>query len=266
MRIILVAALSWLLSLSQAVAEARTLVLAVDRAVVASGLADWLVPRFALKHGVRPTVVTAAPDRLGAEAPGADAVIAPDAAIGAVAGAEDARPAFHLDGGEAWSVAVLAEGEAGDAARLFRDWLTGDVGRRTVASFPGPPHYLPGAGSDAAEEDRPAIPGAAGPGERLALVHCGRCHVVGPANRMGGIGSSPSFAALRAIPGWEEKFAAFWTANPHPSFTQVEGMTEPFARTPHIAPIELTLEEARAIASYAATIAPKDLGRAVQSR
>ncbi len=261
-RLVLATLLGWMLTVSDGAAEVRRMVLAVDADVVASGLVDWLVPRFALKHAIRAEVVTASTEDLGADA---DAVIAPDAAIGAMAPAADARPAFHVDGGGAWSVAVLAEGQAGATARLFRDWLTGEVGQRTVASFPGPPRYLPGALQDADRaEARPS--GEAGPGLRLALVHCGRCHVVGPANRMGGIGSSPSFAALRAIPDWEAKFAAFWTANPHPSFTQVEGMTQPFARAPHIAPVELTLQEAQAIAAYAATIAPKDLGQSVQSR
>lgn len=99
-------------------------------------------------------------------------------------------------------------------------------------------------------------------GETLALLHCGRCHVVSDRNKYGGIGSTPSFGALRTIPNWREKFAAFWVYNPHPSFTQVEGVTEPFPaeRPPHIAPVELTLEETEAIALFAASIEPKDLG------
>ena len=78
-------------------------------------------------------------------------------------------------------------------------------------------------------------------GETLSLLHCGRCHVVNEKNRMGGIGSTPSFGALRAMPAWGDRFAVFWTLSPHPSFTQVEGMTEPFdpQHPPAIAPVWL---------------------------
>ena len=85
---------------------------------------------------------------------------------------------------------------------------------------------------------------------------------------MGGIGSTPSFAALRSLAGWEDKFLAFWSENPHPSFTQVEGLTEPFDpdHPPHIAPVEITLDELEAIYAFAATIEPKDLGAPINER
>ena len=98
-------------------------------------------------------------------------------------------------------------------------------------------------------------------GERLALVNCGRCHVVGEKNRMGGIGSTPSFAMLRTLGDWERRFRAFFTLNPHPAFTQVPGVTPPFdqARPPPIAPLEITLADIDAILAYAASLAPADL-------
>jgi len=110
-----------------------------------------------------------------------------------------------------------------------------------------------------------SVPASAGDyvlGEKLAISNCGRCHVVSPKNRMGGIGSTPSFAVLRAFPDWEDRMKAFWTLRPHPAFTQVEGMTEPFAaeRPPHIHPIRLTLDELDTIIAYARTIEPADLG------
>jgi hypothetical protein len=100
------------------------------------------------------------------------------------------------------------------------------------------------------------------PGEKLALFNCGRCHVIGPRNRMGGIGSTPSFPVLRTFPDWEARMKAFWTLRPHPSFTQIEGMTEPFAedQPSHIHPIRLTLEELDRIIGYARTVEPADLG------
>ena len=74
-----------------------------------------------------------------------------------------------------------------------------------------------------------AAPGAGAqdyaPGEKLTLLHCGRCHVVSERNRFGGIGSTPSFAALRGAADWEERFRAFYALNPHPAFTQIPDVT-----------------------------------------
>ena len=113
-----------------------------------------------------------------------------------------------------------------------------------------------------------AAGGLVAEGERLALRHCGRCHVVNETNRFGGIGSTPSFAALRALPQADDRFAAFWTFNPHPAFMQVEGQTAPFdaAHPPSAAPVILTQHEAEAIAAYAATVPPLDLGAPVRPR
>jgi hypothetical protein len=100
------------------------------------------------------------------------------------------------------------------------------------------------------------------PGEKLTLINCGRCHVVSAKNRMGGIDSTPSFAALRTFEDWEAKMKAFWTYRPHPAFTQIEGVTEPFPenRPAYIHPISLTLEGLAVIIKFARTIKPADLG------
>ena len=100
------------------------------------------------------------------------------------------------------------------------------------------------------------------PGEKLTIVNCGRCHVVSPKNRMGDIGSTPSFAVLRTIDDWEDRMRAFWTLRPHPSFTQIEGVTEPFPenRPAHIHPVSLTPDEVERIVAYARTVPPADLG------
>lgn len=105
-------------------------------------------------------------------------------------------------------------------------------------------------------------------GEKLTLVNCGRCHVVSPKNRMGGIGSTPSFAALRTFPDWEDRMKAFWTLRPHPSFTQIDGITEPFPedRPAHVHPVTLTLDEVAEIVEYARSIEPADLGRTPEQR
>ena len=106
------------------------------------------------------------------------------------------------------------------------------------------------------------------PGEKLTLFNCGRCHVINERNKYGGIGSTPSFAALRTLPDWEERFDSFYALNPHPAFTQVEGVTEPFPidRPSPIHPMTLTLREIETIREYARTIPPKDLGAAIGGR
>jgi len=100
------------------------------------------------------------------------------------------------------------------------------------------------------------------PGEKLTILHCGRCHVVSAKNRKGGIGSTPSFAVLRTIEDWEDRMKAFWSLRPHPGFTQIEGVTQPFpaGRPPAVYPIRLTLDEVAEIVKYARTIEPANLG------
>ncbi len=124
---------------------------------------------------------------------------------------------------------------------------------------PGPPSLA---------QDATPAPESVPDGAKLARFHCGRCHVVTTGGGIGGIGSTPSFAALRAMEDWEARFDAFWTLPPHPSFTQVAGVTLPFdeTRPPPIAPLLLTLEEVEAITRYAASIEAARLGAPVQSR
>ena len=111
-----------------------------------------------------------------------------------------------------------------------------------------------------------AAPAAAGehyaPGEKLTLLNCGRCHVVSDKNRMGGIGSTPSFAIMRGRENWEARMRVFFTEPPHIAFTQIEGVTPPFPidRPSPIHPIELTLDDIDVIIDYARTLEPPDLG------
>jgi len=110
-----------------------------------------------------------------------------------------------------------------------------------------------------------ASPAGAGeayaPGEELTLLNCGRCHVVSEKNRMGGIGSTPSFAVMRGRENWEERMRAFWTEPPHVAITQIEGVTEPFPinRPSPIHPMHLTLDEIDEIIDYVRTLEPPDL-------
>lgn len=270
-RVVLIAVTAGLTSVGGALAQGKTFVLVVDQEVTETGLIDYIVPRFALKHGIRPSVKSAEAQSMidGASA----AILARgDADVLVEAGTADIlRPAFFVETDPNRSYAiVLTPGDENRAfAETFLDWLTGEVGQRTVATYevPGGQNFVPGAIKVAAPPP-PEPEGDADEGDRLAHSHCGRCHVVSDRNRMDGIGSTPSFAAIRSREGWRDKFLTFWSANPHPSFTQVAGVTEPFDpdHPPHIAPVEVTLEDIEAIFAYAATIPPKNLGAPISQR
>ncbi|MHA3915310.1 hypothetical protein [Halovulum sp. GXIMD14793] len=238
-----------LLSLTTiALAQSTPLRLAQPDDPAVQALVKYMMPRFTLKHRVKVVVVGAEETADLALRPGTDA------------------PYMQTEAGEVWELVPTGEGD--DLDKLV-NWLNSEVGHNTLASFKidGTAPFRPAAQQKAVEQEV-IFEGDTVLGEELALLHCGRCHVVSEKNKYGGIGSTPSFGALRTIPGWEGKFAAFFALNPHPSFTQVDGVTEPFheSRPPHIAPIHLTLDEVEAIAAFAATIKPKDLGAPVQSR
>ena len=112
----------------------------------------------------------------------------------------------------------------------------------------------------------PAVAEDYQPGEKLTLFHCGRCHVINERNKYGGIGSTPSFGALRTLDDWENRMLGFYTLAPHPAFTQVEGVTEPFPahRPSPIHPLELTLDDIDEITAFTATIPAKNLGQEIQ--
>ncbi len=213
--------------------------LAVPDVLEASGFAQYLVPRFSLKTGVRIA-------RVGAE--------------------ETAEMRFAQDGsvlfegaGQRWGLAHTDD----PRALRFADWLRSDIGRKTIESFVAPdgsPFVAvePGAAVPVAlayEGDRAA-------GERLSMTLCGRCHVINESNRMNGMGATPSFAVLRALRDWDDRFATFHLRNPHPSFTQIADVTDPFDPTlpPPIVPLEMTQADLEAILAYVSGIAPADLG------
>ncbi|MEZ7813833.1 MAG: hypothetical protein QMB16_09200 [Paracoccaceae bacterium] len=99
-------------------------------------------------------------------------------------------------------------------------------------------------------------------GAALAKQHCGRCHRVGLSRSEFGIGSTPSFGALRALEDWEERMMTFYVRNPHPAFMRVTDVSAEFdeMRPATISLIELSLEEVEAIQAYVASVIPADLG------
>jgi len=239
-------------------AAGKSFRLAVDPALIENSFSRYLLARFSLKTGVKVAVTPL------------DPAVEADAALGAFEappegpGALDtAIPVFETtDGARQFRLALYRTRDAGFAQR-FRDWLSSEIGRRTLTKFKvdGAPVYA------AIEATAPVVAeaaptGDAATGEELALKRCGRCHVINEKNRFGGIDSTPSFGALRTLPEWRGRFEAFWTLNPHRAFTQVAGVTEPFdpTRPPPIAPLHMTLAEIDAILAFVIAMKPKDLG------
>lgn len=236
------AAICIALSIDAAAAQDRRVTLAAGAELTEDGFLKYVLPRFSLKTGIRVIPV----DFAG----GGDVLLGPAVA--------DGRPAFER-GGILYRVAVK---NGAELARRFADWLVSDVGRRTVEAFAaeGAPRYRAAAATDAAP-GKTETAGNVAAGRRISYAHCGRCHVVGPENRMKGLGSTPSFAVLRTLEDWEDRFHAFYALNPHPSFTQIEDVTEPFdeTRPPPIVPLRITLADLEAIVAYVATVRPADL-------
>ncbi|MEM9639566.1 MAG: cytochrome c [Pseudomonadota bacterium] len=217
--------------------------LSVPTALEQSGFAQFLVPRFALKAGIRIERVAE-----GAEAQ--MAFVASDA------------PSFE-GLGQGWALEHNGDPRAID----FATWLRSDIGRRTIESF---------TASDGsrfvAVTQRPeaqvalSYDGNRVEGERLSLALCGRCHVINETNRMNGMGSTPSFSVLRSMADWDDRFATFHLRNPHPSFTQIAEITDPFDPTlpPPMVPLEMTQGDLDAILAYVSGLSPADLGAPLQ--
>lgn len=227
--------------------EERAFTLEAAPEIVASGLLDYILPRFALKTGRRATLVRG----------GGDARLVPPA--------DGAGTPVFARGGTVYAL-VLDTGNP--AATRFAAWLVSGVGRNTVAAFvpDDPPGFMPPPEAEAKAEI--VFEGDAKLGRRVAERHCSRCHRVAPDGTAMNIGSTPSFAALRSLPDWNLRFATFFSRNPHPAFLRVAGVSPPFdpARPPPIVPVEITPAEVDALGAYVARMAPADLGTRIIGR
>ncbi len=220
----------------------ESLGLAAPGDITQSGILKHILPRFSLKTGVR--------------------VVADENGIMALSENPPGQPVFEREG-------VVYHLRIGNDPRQekFRDWLLSDIGKRTIESFV-PNHGEPFSArvTTASAEETQQISGDAALGETLSLNHCGRCHVIGPQNRMNGLGSTPSFAVLRTLPDWSERFQRFYALNPHPAFTQIDGITAPFApeRPSPIHPVHITQDELEAILAFVSVVRAADLGAPLQ--
>ena len=97
-------------------------------------------------------------------------------------------------------------------------------------------------------------------GREVVRQHCTRCHVVPNMNPYGGIGSTPSFAALKWLSDWEHRFEVFYTLPPHPALVSIQGVSEErSASLPvFVAEIELQIDDVEAILSYVRTLETPD--------
>lgn len=236
---------------SVALAQDAPVRLAMPETLTELGFDKQLLPRFKFKTRIEVIAV-------GEDQP-ADMVLDIEA--------EGGTRVFSDAEGAVWRIADRG-GPRSAEVKAFTEWLRSTPGKAAIESFaPDGTALFTTAVAVKAVVMEQEVDGDTQLGSRLALVHCGRCHVVDERNRMGGIGSTPSFAALRGRQRWIDLFRTFWTANPHPSFTQVRGYTEPFPsdRPVHIAPVEMTIEEVEAIVAFVGTIPAKDLGRPVQA-
>ena len=92
-------------------------------------------------------------------------------------------------------------------------------------------------------------------GEKLARLHCARCHVVAEDNAFSGIGSTPSFRLLvNALNDWRERFETFHTRRPHPAVIRFQGVTPLSDNPPTTRTVDLKLDDIPALVAYAASL------------
>lgn len=226
---------------SSAAAEDRLVRLHAPQTLVDTGLMQYILPRFSLKTQVRVELV--APDQ-------AQLILG-----------NDGRALF-MGVGQVWHMDVPGAGHLG--TDRFADWLTSDIGARTIQSFA--PEGTPLFGPPDEEGKVTAVleyDGDADEGHTVALSKCTRCHAVDDATLWSSIGSTPSFAVLRTFEDWENRFTIFYVLKPHAAFTQITDVTDPFPpdRPSPIAPIELSLDEVEALVAYVAALPAADLGQ-----
>lgn len=225
-------------------AQDRLLRLYAPEGLRDTGLLGYLLPRFSLKTRVKVEQVAD---------PGAADLLLGDRGLALFEGA-----------GQIWHMDLTTDDP--DAAR-FADWLTGDVGRRTVLAYApeGTALFSPPSRTAKAPVEV-SIVGDAKLGHEISRAKCRRCHAVDDASRMTSIGSTPSFGILRALPDWNARFAGFYLLNPHPSFMIIDGVTDPFrdSSPPPIVPIEMTLDELEAMLAYVSGLEAADLGAPIR--
>ena len=215
-----------------------------DPEFIESGLFKYLAPRFTLKTQVRLILEEQS-----------EAQVSIAVARG--------RPIAQR-GDVIWAVQLIDDEHRG--AERFVDWLQGEVAQNTILAFApetGDRFVIPEVQNTI--EQVVNFKGDATLGLQVAQAQCSRCHVVDD-NRMGAIGSTPSFFALRTLADWPQRMSGFYLLNPHPAFTVVQDVTDPFDpnRPPPIVPIKVTLDQIDALLAYMQGLQPADLGAPIK--
>lgn len=234
-----------LLAPVMAPAQEPDFTLSSPAALQESGFLRFLVPRFSLKTHIRPALEI---DSTAAEA---------------TLNTEGDTPVMHGLGQTYYLLLGTADTARQQKAQRFAEWLLSDIGRRTIEQFaPNGAPLFTAAEPEQVLESAVVFLGDIGRGEALSHTHCGRCHVVSARNRMKGIDSTPSFALLRGLPDWDERFQTFYVRIPHPAITQIDGVTAPFdpAYPPNAYPLRLSTKQLEDILTFVSTIEPADLG------
>lgn len=95
-----------------------------------------------------------------------------------------------------------------------------------------------------------AASGDAESGRKLAVQHCGRCHVIPDYNPMGGIGSTPSFRLLLGMDDGMIRFETFYARRPHPSFIRLAGVKPPTKLPTAAEAVELSRDDFDDLMAY----------------
>ncbi len=92
-------------------------------------------------------------------------------------------------------------------------------------------------------------------GRELSIKRCSRCHVVGDYNRMGGIGSTPSFQWLTQLGDYETRLRTFYSRPPHPVFARFPGYPR-WSQAPSPLPeFDITAGQIEDIVAFVRTLA-----------
>ena len=229
-------------SLSYANAAERIVTISAPNSLIASGFFDYIFPRFKLKTQISVKLV-------------------PDSAMISIS--KNSGRAFLQMGDILYKIDI---NEENNYSLKFFDWLKSDVGKKTISSIQknDEPIFSPIEIEDVVIR-QVTLSGDAKLGLEQSQQKCARCHVV-EKGRKNSIGSTPSFFALRTFEDWDLRFSGFYLLRPHPAFTIIPDVTEPFddSRPAPIVPIELDLNELQAIIAYVQSIPPADLGEPVK--
>lgn len=216
----------------------KEVLITAPSALIDTGVFDYILPRFRLKTQITVTLV---------DGP-ADVQFLPSTG----------KPILQR-GEVVYGIQTRVESPV---ATRFTDWLTSEVGRKTILAYaPNGAAVFQLPQAQTAEIKAREITGDAVLGLAQSRQKCARCHVVEKGG-MNSIGSTPSFFLLRSFGDWDVRFGGFYTLNPHPAFTIIPDVTEPFDKTrpAPIVPIELTVQELEAIIAYVEGLPPADLG------